>query len=105
MKKTENQKKKQVKKSDVEEKSYFYFDESVKDFIYSDYVRVNSNRKGMLFSFGKAHPELDKFVIVNEVLLPLDVAYRLKQIIEDQLNQQIEDGVIQIKEEADESSN
>lgn len=104
MKKTEVQKKVQAKKSDTVEKNYFYFDEKVKDFIYSDFVRINSSQRGMLFSFGKVHPELDKVVIINEVLLPLDVAFSLKRIIEDHIGKYVKEGVIQIEEEPDEST-
>ncbi len=88
-------------KSKKEEKNYFYLDESVKNFTYSDFVRVNTNNKGMLFSFGKMHPELDKHMITSEVYVPLDVVFNLKRIIETQLKELEDAGVIQFKEVPD----
>ena len=53
---------------------------------------------------GKVHPELEKVVIVNEVLLPLDVAFSMKRIIEDHIGKYVKDGVIKVEEEPDDSS-
>ncbi len=82
----------EVKKVDSES-NYIYLDDHVKDFLYSDYVRVRSGPRGMLLSFGKSHPDNDKFTIISEILVPLDVSFALKQIIETQLDDLVKDGI------------
>jgi len=87
-------------KADESQANYEYASEAVKDFAYSDYVRVRAGMRGMLFSFGKVHPENDKIVIHSEVLVPLDVTFRLKEIIHDQMSELESQGILQ---KADES--
>ena len=74
-----------------------YLSESVKDFAFSDYVAVKSGPRGMLLSFGKAHPRSDKFVIFQEVLLPLDVAFSLGRVVQSQFERLIEEGHVQVE--------
>lgn len=72
-----------------------YASEEVKNFAFSDYVKLRTGPRGMLFSFGKRHPDDKKITIYDEMLIPLDVAYVLLQIMKDQFyllekNQMIE---------------
>jgi predicted GNAT superfamily acetyltransferase len=51
--------KKAIKKSSeaaYDDKNYIYLDDTVKDFAYSDFVRINTNERGILLAFGKSHP-------------------------------------------------
>lgn len=87
-------------KIDSDSKEYIYPDENIKNFEFYDYVRLRSGPRGTLFSFGKKHPEGDKFLIFKEVLIPLDVAYRLMKILNDHFKKMEEDGVINIDEKS-----
>lgn len=75
-----------------------YTDETVKNYSFSDYVKVRSNPRGMLFSFGKIHPDSDKFIIFQEILLPFDIANSLQKIIDDQFKKLSEAGLIEVRE-------
>lgn len=85
------------------EKNYIYLDEKVKDFLYSDFVRVNSGPRGVLLALGKGHPESDKFVIFSEVLLPLDVAFRLKDILTKHFDEMTKKGLIRLEQNVEKS--
>lgn len=80
------------------ELKYVYADDKVKNYSFSDYVRIRSGVRGILFSFGKQHPESDNVMIYSEVLLPLDVAYNLQQIIAGQFEVLKEKKIIEEKE-------
>ncbi|MEE9441338.1 MAG: hypothetical protein V3V99_01560 [candidate division Zixibacteria bacterium] len=77
--------------------NYRYIDEHAKDFAFFDYVRVRSGARGSLLSFGKSHPESNEFIIFKEILIPLDVAYSLKDILINQFDEMEESGLINIE--------
>lgn len=89
--------KKRTAKATKSERSLIveYLCNSSKDFSYSDYVRVNSNPRGMLLSIGKIHPVEQKALISQEILIPFDVAERLQEIIKNQLAELEQKGLIQ----------
>ncbi|MCX6827029.1 MAG: hypothetical protein NTV06_07180 [candidate division Zixibacteria bacterium] len=77
--------------------NYRYLDEKVKNFEFADWVRVQCNPLGMLFSFGKSHPEKQEFIIFSEILLPIHTAHSLQQIIMKQLEELQKKGFIKIE--------
>ena len=79
---------------------YEYVDESVQDFDYADFVKIRSGVRGMLFSFGKIHPERAKHMLHTEILIPLDVALSLHQIMGRQFEELERQGVIKSVAEA-----
>lgn len=81
----------------VAEPEYCYLDDRVKDYAFSEFVKLRSGPRGMLLSFGKGHPELGKQVIFQEILLPYEVAASLSDIIAAQLDQLKAAGLIEIK--------
>ena len=87
-----------------ESRNYEYFDECVKNFEYADFVRIRSGYRGTLLSFGKGHPEKEKFLIFSEVLIPLDVAFSLKKILDEQLGEMQKDGIIKVMDDKNNSS-
>jgi len=91
---------KKAQPKNKQEKRYVYLDEKVKDFLFSDVVHVRSGIRGMLFSFGKTHPENEKFTIIKEFLLPLDVAFNLMDIMKKQFIELEKKAVIQTEERA-----
>ena len=94
--------KKRTKASPISHKvkkelSLVYDDESVKDFEYSDYARVSTSARGALLSFGKSHPDSDAITIRREILLPLDVAFALGEILSAQRKKLEESGEVVIE--------
>jgi len=75
-----------------------YLDDQVKDFSFAEFVKLQSGPRGMLFSFGKGHPEVGNIVIFKEIMLPYDVAATLSGIIASQLEQLKAEGLIEIHE-------
>ncbi len=71
-----------------------YINEDVKNYAYSDYVRLNSFPRGMLLSFGKMRPEDGKFIVFQEILLPFEVAVSLSTIIKVQIDELISKGAL-----------
>lgn len=76
---------------------FVYMNESARDYSFADFVAVKSGVRGMLLSFGKAHPHEEELMIFKEILLPLDVAHRLQVIMHDQFEELIEKGLIQVE--------
>lgn len=92
--------KRAAQKSDqsrVDQVEYCYLDDRVKDFAFAEFVKLRSGPRGMLFSFGKGHPELGKVVIFQEILLPFEVAASLSNIIVAQLDQMKTAGLIEVR--------
>ena len=78
-------------KSKIEmDDDYFYMDNSIYNYEYADYVKLNSSPRGMFLAFGKYCPEKKKFGIFKEILLPFDIADALSDIMKNHL-QQLED--------------
>ena len=72
-----------------------YLNDQVKDYSFAEFVKLRSGPRGMLFSFGKGHPE--GIVIFKEIMLPYDVAATLSGIITDQLQHLQDEGLIEIR--------
>lgn len=80
------------------EDEFIYAESSTRNFEYSDVIKVRSSQTGMLFSFGKNHPDLaGKPLIFREIFLPLDVGWRLKNVLEKQFASLEKDGIIKIE--------
>jgi len=90
-------KEKETFSNEEETKEFYYLSESVKDYTYSDYVRVRSFPRGMILSFGKSQPDESRFSIFHEVLLPFEVAMSLSEIIKRQVDSLIKDGLLEKK--------
>lgn len=71
-----------------------YSDEAVKDFDYADFVGIASSVRGMIFSFGKAHPHTDKPVVYSEILIPLDIVATLNSILTENIKELKAQGVL-----------
>ena len=89
------------KKSAVEKRiaESVYADEVVKNYAYADYVKLQTSIRGMLLSFGKVHPDDKKVRLYHEVLLPLDVAHNLIQIMNEQFDSLKRQNVIKVQNE------
>jgi hypothetical protein len=74
-----------------------YLNEDVRNFAFSDYVRIKSYPRGLLFSFGKRHPEDQKYILFEEILLPFDVAVALQKIIGEQIDYLVSRGLLEIR--------
>lgn len=74
-----------------------YLSDEVKNYSFSDYVKLRSFPQGMLFSFAKRHPDSQKPLVFHEVLLPYNVAARLGAIIGGQLEHLRNEGLIEIE--------
>ncbi len=98
MKPTTNKKKadKSAKGKKAPLTDFIYANDMVKDFEFFDFVRVRAGQRGMLFSFGKGHPEAEKVIIFKEILIPLEVAYSLKEILINQFDDMQKSGFIKI---------
>ncbi len=81
-----------------------YSDEIVKDYSYYDFVKLHTNARGMLFSFGKMHPEDKVPTIYEEIFLPLDVALSLHHIMSGQFEILKSKNVIRIESEEEKKS-
>jgi hypothetical protein len=88
---------KKNEKSQSTQENAVYLSEEVKNYSFSDFVKLRSFPQGMLFSFGKRHPDSQNPVIFHEILLPFDVAVRLGAIIGGQLERLKEEGLIEIR--------
>jgi hypothetical protein len=75
-----------------------YTEDSVKDYDFSNFVKVTAFQWGLLFSFGKIHPSTPEVLKSKEILLPFDVAAALSQIIQNHLKELEEKGLIQKKD-------
>jgi len=73
---------------------FYYLSESVKDYNFADFVRINSFHRGMILSFGKMQPDERKFSIFQEILLPFEVADSLSKIIKKNMDELIEKGAL-----------
>ncbi|MBD3234063.1 MAG: hypothetical protein GF315_10120 [candidate division Zixibacteria bacterium] len=71
-----------------------YLTEEVKNFEFADHVAIRSYPRGMLLSFSKAHPGEEKLLTFKEILIPFEVAVSLQQIIKDQIDGLIEQGIL-----------
>lgn len=87
------------KKAADEKKSedFFYLSDEVRNFAFSDYVRINSYPRGLVLSFGKRHPEDGKYILFQEILLPFDVAVALREIIGEQIDNLVSRGLLEIR--------
>lgn len=72
----------------------FYLSEDAKSWDFSDYVRVTSGPRGMVFSFGKFVRDNNKYGIFKEIILPYDVVESLVKIIQGQFDQLLRDGLL-----------
>lgn len=96
--KADNKRSSEAKKQlTVSGSEYAYIADSVKDFHFSDFVKIRSGPRGTLMSFGKYHPENEKFMIFSEILLPLDTAYSLMTILEKQFAELQERKLIEVE--------
>lgn len=86
---------KQAVSDKEKEPEFYYLNEAVKDYGYSDYVRITSFKRGVLLSFGKMQPDESKFSIFQEILLPFEIAISLSKIIKRQTDKMIEEGILQ----------
>jgi len=86
-----------TKTESVEDSPIRYLNEAVKNYEFSDWVKVSSSQIGMLFSFGKSHPEKKEFIIFLEVLLPFPIAHSFSQIIIKQLSELQEKGYLKLE--------
>ncbi len=77
---------KKIKKPDKSKES-FYINENVLNYDFSDFVKINSSPRGLIFAFGNWCPEKKKFGIFKEILLPFDVAEALSKIINNQMKE------------------
>ncbi len=76
---------------------HIYGDESVKNYSFFDFVRVRTGKNGSLLSFGKSHPESDKFTVYQEILIPLEIGLKLGEIITNQFKELEASGQIKIE--------
>lgn len=95
-KKTKNKSAASKKPSKKAQPKISYLDESVKDYDFSDYVKITSMPRGMILSFGKWIPENKEYCLFHEVLLPFEVAESLSNIIQRQLKELVESGKIKV---------
>ncbi|MCK4856458.1 MAG: hypothetical protein KAT58_00655 [candidate division Zixibacteria bacterium] len=98
MVKTTTKKRARTRNSAASKKSkeYIYPGDRCGEYLWSDYVRVNSGPRGILLSFGQFHPEVGKYQIIKEILLPYEVAISLRTIIGKQIDALTEKGLIEI---------
>ena len=93
-------KKNQAESAGVQEKKTVlpeeYINETVRDYSFSNFVRLTTNQTGMLFSFGKIHPKESKILIFDEILLPFEVAESLSRIIRDQFEKLQKQGLVEL---------
>jgi hypothetical protein len=95
---SEKNQKEQIKES---EKDHYYLNDEPKDFSYSDYVSLRSGAHGILFSFGQSHPEKESYRIIEEILIPYDVALALRDILDMQFVRLEEKGLIKVEKKGD----
>ncbi len=81
-----------------EQADYFYLNEEVLDYDFADYVKVRSFPRGFILSFGKWHPEKKKYGLFEEILLPFEIAHALGKIIDKQINELKDKGLLEIRE-------
>ncbi len=82
----------------ADQQKYFYVDEGVGNYDYSDFVKLDAFPRGIKLSFGKWYPDKKKFGLFREILLPFDVADALKNVIEKQIADLVDKGLLEIKE-------
>ena len=82
----------------VSNPSFVYANEEVKNYTFADHIAIRSFPRGMLFSFGKSHPETGETIRFKEILIPFDVATNLSKIIKDQVDQLIEQGLLVVED-------
>lgn len=58
----------------------------VLDFDYSDHVEITTYNKGVLLSFGKFNPSVEKIILTKQIMLPYDVASSMRDIITEHIN-------------------
>jgi len=97
MKTKEKKNKKKANSKSIRIEKAEYLNEEVKNFDFADYVRVKSYPRGMLLTFGKAHPGEQKFVFFKEIMIPYDVVLSLQKIIIDQIDGLTEQGILKIE--------
>ncbi|RKX32792.1 MAG: hypothetical protein DRP46_00420 [Candidatus Zixiibacteriota bacterium] len=98
MKQIEKKEMSKKPKKPENEDNYDYVDKAVCNYSISDFVRISSFPRGMLLSFGKSHPQKDKFLIFKEILLPFDIAASLSKIIKEHLDKLRDDGLLEVVE-------
>jgi|WetSurMetagenome_2_1015567.scaffolds.fasta_scaffold652783_2 hypothetical protein len=78
--------------------AFFYINDNVMDYNFSDFVKVHTYQRGMLFSFGKWCPEKGKFALFNEILIPYEVADSLGKLILKSIQDLTDKGLIRFEE-------
>lgn len=73
---------------------FYYIGENVEKYDFSDFVKIGSFPRGIVFSFGQWNAEKGQFGIFKEILLPFEVAESLSKIVESHIKELEKKGLL-----------